>query len=37
MAVEAMKYLIEETKDFEGNVIYQYSPESFSNRFRLCY
>ncbi|QKF81551.1 2-isopropylmalate synthase [Halarcobacter ebronensis] len=30
MAVESMKYLKELTKDFEGNVIYQYSPESFS-------
>ena len=41
MAVEAMKYLIEETKDFEGNVIYQYSPESFSQTdldfaIRIC-
>ena len=30
MAVESMKYLIELTKDFDGNVIYQYSAESFS-------
>ncbi len=30
MAVESMKYLVESTKDFIGNVIYQYSPESFS-------
>ncbi|WP_320033493.1 2-isopropylmalate synthase [Halarcobacter sp.] len=30
MAVEAMVYLKQLTKDFEGNVIYQYSPESFS-------
>ena len=30
MAVESMKYLVELTKDFKGNVIYQYSPESFS-------
>ena len=41
MAVEAMKYLIKETKDFEGNVIYQYSPESFSQTdlgfaIRIC-
>ena len=30
MAVESMKYLIELTKDFDGNVTYQYSAESFS-------
>ena len=30
MAVEGMKYLIELTKDFEGEVIYEYTPESFS-------
>ncbi|WP_321468239.1 2-isopropylmalate synthase [Halarcobacter sp.] len=30
MAVESMKYLVKLTKDFEGNVIYDYSPESFS-------
>ena len=30
MAVESMKYLLELTKDFKGNVIYDYSPESFS-------
>ena len=30
MAVESMKYLVELTKDFEGNVTYQYSAESFS-------
>ena len=30
MAVESMRYLKELTKDFEGEVIYQYSPESFS-------
>ena len=30
MAVESMKYLIDLTKDFEGKVTYQYSPESFS-------
>ena len=30
MAVESMKYLVELTKDFKGNVTYQYSPESFS-------
>jgi 2-isopropylmalate synthase len=30
MAVESMKYLRELTKDFEGNVTYDYSPESFS-------
>ena len=30
MAVESMSYLKELTKDFEGEVIYQYSPESFS-------
>ena len=30
MAVEGMKYLIQLTKDFEGEVIYEYTPESFS-------
>lgn len=30
MAVEAMQYLVELTKEFKGNVTYQYSPESFS-------
>ncbi|MGA1933367.1 2-isopropylmalate synthase [Arcobacter sp. YIC-464] len=30
MAVESMKYLVELTRDFKGNVTYQYSPESFS-------
>jgi 2-isopropylmalate synthase len=30
IAVEAMQYLVELTKDFSGKVIYQYSPESFS-------
>jgi 2-isopropylmalate synthase len=30
MAVESMKYLVELTKGFKGNVTYQYSPESFS-------
>ncbi|RXJ90466.1 2-isopropylmalate synthase [Arcobacter sp. CECT 8983] len=30
MAVESMKYLVELTKDFKGNVTYDYSPESFS-------
>lgn len=30
MAVEGMKYLIELTKNFEGEVIYEYTPESFS-------
>ncbi len=30
MAVEAMQYLVELTKDFKGKVTYQYSPESFS-------
>ncbi|OCL83652.1 2-isopropylmalate synthase [Arcobacter porcinus] len=30
MAVESMHYLLELTKDFEGKVTYQYSPESFS-------
>ncbi|MDX9814660.1 MAG: 2-isopropylmalate synthase [Sulfurimonadaceae bacterium] len=30
MAVDSMKYLVELTKDFEGEVTYQYSPESFS-------
>jgi 2-isopropylmalate synthase len=30
MAVEGMKYLKELTKDFEGEIIYEYTPESFS-------
>ena len=30
MAVEGMKRLIEKTKDFEGEVLYEYTPESFS-------
>lgn len=30
MTVEAMQYLVELTKDFKGNLIYQYTPESFS-------
>ncbi|MGA1941163.1 2-isopropylmalate synthase [Arcobacter sp. YIC-310] len=30
MAVDSMKYLIELTKNFKGNITYQYSPESFS-------
>lgn len=30
MAVESMQYLVELTQSFEGNVTYQYSPESFS-------
>ncbi|WP_418179865.1 2-isopropylmalate synthase [Aliarcobacter lanthieri] len=30
MAVDSMKYLVELTKDFKGEVTYQYSPESFS-------
>ena len=30
MAIEAMQYLVELTKDFKGKVTYQYSPESFS-------
>ncbi|AXH14629.1 2-isopropylmalate synthase [Malaciobacter mytili LMG 24559] len=30
MAVENMQYLIEQTKEFDGEVIYEYSPESFS-------
>lgn len=30
MAVESMQYLVELTKEFKGNVTYQYSPESFS-------
>lgn len=30
MAVESMQYLVELTQGFEGNVTYQYSPESFS-------
>lgn len=30
MAVEAMKRLIEKTKEFEGEVVYEYTPESFS-------
>ncbi|WP_198304736.1 2-isopropylmalate synthase [Arcobacter vandammei] len=30
MAVDGMKYLVELTKDFKGDVTYQYSPESFS-------
>ncbi len=37
MAIEAMQYLVELTKDFKGKVTYQYSPESFSQtRFRVC-
>lgn len=30
MAVEGMKYLKELTKDFEGEILYEYTPESFS-------
>lgn len=30
MAVDSMEYLIELTKNFKGNITYQYSPESFS-------
>lgn len=30
MAVEGMKYLKELTKDFEGEIVYEYTPESFS-------
>ncbi|MDD2887977.1 MAG: 2-isopropylmalate synthase [Aliarcobacter sp.] len=30
MAVVSMQYLVELTKDFKGNLIYQYTPESFS-------
>lgn len=30
MAVESMQYLVGLTQSFEGNVTYQYSPESFS-------
>ncbi len=30
MAVEGMKYLKELTKNFEGEIIYEYTPESFS-------
>lgn len=30
MAVDGMKYLKELTKDFEGEIIYEYTPESFS-------
>ena len=30
MAVESMKRLMEKTKDFEGEVVYEYTPESFS-------
>lgn len=30
MAVESMRHLIARTKDFEGEVIYEYTPESFS-------
>ncbi len=30
MAVEGMKTLIEKTKDFQGEVVYEYTPESFS-------
>jgi len=30
MAVEGIRYLKELTKDFEGEVIYEYTPESFS-------
>ncbi|RXJ60750.1 2-isopropylmalate synthase [Candidatus Marinarcus aquaticus] len=30
MAVESMQYLVELTQEFQGNVTYQYSPESFS-------
>ena len=30
MAVESMKRLIDRTKDFEGDIMYEYTPESFS-------
>lgn len=30
MAVDGMKYLKELTKDFEGEILYEYTPESFS-------
>jgi len=30
MAVESMKHLMEKTKDFDGEVFYEYTPESFS-------
>ena len=30
MAVESMKRLVEKTKDFDGEVVYEYTPESFS-------
>ncbi len=30
MAVESMQHLMDKTKDFDGNVMYEYTPESFS-------
>ena len=30
MAVESMQILIEQTRDFEGEIMYEYTPESFS-------
>jgi 2-isopropylmalate synthase len=30
MAVESMQRLIEQTRDFEGEIMYEYTPESFS-------